>query len=234
LLGKIFKIFINNYPMKKVVGFTLFSILTLAFFGCSDNQDSQRKKPLLDNHKKVKIGSQTWMTENLDVTKFRNGETIPEAETVDEWNKAGKSKQPAWCYYENDKKNGAKYGKMYNYYAVIDPRGLAPEGWRIPNATDWKKLETKLGKNPGEKMKSTNEWEAEGNGTNESQFNALPGGYRDYIGKFYFKGQNGYWWILSEAKAKSVSCCNLNFKYDFLIRVNAVKANGFSIRCIKE
>lgn len=234
MLVKIFKIFVSNNPLKKVVSFTLFFILTLAFFGCSENQDSPRKKPLLDNYKKVKIGSQTWMIENLEVTNFRNGEIIPEAENAEEWIKAGKNKQPAWCYYESDKQNGAKYGKMYNYYALIDPRGLAPEGWRIPNASDWKKLETKLGKNPGEKMKSTKEWDEEGNGTNESEFNGQPGGYRDNNGKFYFKGQNGYWWILNGTKAKTVSCCNLNFKYDFLIRVNAVKANGFYVRCIKE
>lgn len=221
--------------MKKVFFYTVISFLTFSFLGCSGNQDSSKTKKnlIIDNYKKVKIGSQTWMTENLDVSKFRNGENIPKAESIEEWNKAGKSKQPAWCYYENDIKNGAKFGKMYNYYALTDPRGLAPEGWRIPSASDWKKLENKLGKAPGLKMKSTNEWEADGNGTNESQFSGYPGGYRGNDGKFYFKGQNGYWWILSEPKSKGLFCCNLNSKYDFLIRLTAEKENGFSVRCIK-
>ena len=70
-------------------------------------------------------------------------------------------------------------------------------------------------------------------GNNESQFSGYPGGYRGNDGKFYFKGQNGYWWILSEPKSKGVFCCNLNSKYDFLIRLTAEKENGFSVRCIK-
>ncbi len=222
--------------MKNVFLYIVVAFLTFSLVGCSENQDKpgNLNKPVVDNYKKVKIGSQTWMTENLDVTKFRNGEDIPKVESVEEWRKAGRNKQPAWCFYENDQKNGAKFGKMYNYYALIDPRGLAPEGWRIPNASDWKKLETKLGKTPGVKMKSTSEWKDQGNGTNESQFNGFPGGYRGNDGKFYLKGQNGYWWILAEPKSKDVYCCNLNFKYDFLIRLNALKANGFSVRCIKE
>lgn len=222
--------------MKKLLGYTLISFLILSFLGCSENQDVPKlvKKPIVDNFKKVKIGSDIWMSENLDVSKFRNGENIPKAESKEQWIKAGKNKQPAWCYYENDRKNGVKYGKLYNYYALIDSRGLAPEGWRIPNATDWKNLENKLGKNPGIKMKNKNGWESDGNGTNESQFSGLPGGYRGNDGNFYFEGQNGYWWIFSEARTKKVVCRNLNFKYDFLISLTASKETGFSVRCIKK
>ena len=222
--------------MKKLLGYSLISFLLFFFSSCSENQDLPKsvKKPIIDNYKKVKIGSRFWMTENLNVSNFRNGETIPMAESKEQWIKAGKSKQPAWCYYENDRKNGAKYGKLYNYYALIDSRGLSPEGWRIPNANDWKNLENKLGKNPGNKMKNNNGWEMDGNGTNESQFSGLPGGYRGNDGEFYFEGQNGYWWILSESKSKNVVCRNLNFKYDFLINLTASKETGFSVRCIKD
>ncbi|MFM7765029.1 MAG: FISUMP domain-containing protein, partial [Sphingomonadales bacterium] len=80
----------------------------------------------------VTIGKQVWMTKNLDVDKFRDGSSIPEAKTDEEWKKAGKNKQPAWCYYNNDPANGAKYGKLYNWYAVNDSRGLAPVGYHIP------------------------------------------------------------------------------------------------------
>ncbi len=85
----------------------------------------------------VKIGNQVWMTENLNVDRFRNGELIPEAKTKEEWIKAGENKQPAWCYYNNDPSNGKKYGKLYNWYAVSDSRGLAPENWRIPSDKEW-------------------------------------------------------------------------------------------------
>lgn len=222
--------------MNKIFIFTLISFLTLLFLSCSDSQNSKEinKKITTDNYKKVKIGSQIWMIENLNVTKFRNGERIPEAKSIADWTRAGKNKKAVWCYYENDKKNGAKFGKLYNYYALTDSRGLAPVGWRIPSASDWKKLESKLGKTPGLKMKSKNGWDKEGNGTNESQFSGFPGGYRGIDGKFYFKGQNGYWWILGDAKTKNVVCRNLNFKYDFLINLRATKETGFSVRCIKE
>jgi uncharacterized protein (TIGR02145 family) len=92
---------------------------------------------------------------------------------------AGIRNTPAWCYYDNDTENGKKYGKLYNWYAVNDPRGLAPEGYHIPNDNEWKAIENLLGKEPGKKLKSKNGWEHPGNGTDLIGFNALPGGYRD-------------------------------------------------------
>lgn len=71
----------------------------------------------------VKIGDQIWMTRNLNVDKFCNGDPIPETKTNEEWIKAGENGKPAWCYYDNDPANGEKYGKLYNWYAVNDPRG---------------------------------------------------------------------------------------------------------------
>jgi uncharacterized protein (TIGR02145 family) len=81
--------------------------------------------------KTIKIGKQTWMAENLNVDKFRNGDLIPHIQDPEEWEQAGKNQQPAWCYYENDPENGNIYGKLYNWYAVNDPRGLAPEGFHV-------------------------------------------------------------------------------------------------------
>lgn len=106
----------------------------------------------------VTIGSQVWMTKNLDVSTFRNGDPIPQAKTEEEWKKAGGNRQPAWCYYDNDPANGAKYGKLYNWYAVIDPRGLAPAGYHIPSDAEWTKLKDYLGSDAGTKMKSKSGW----------------------------------------------------------------------------
>lgn len=75
----------------------------------------------------IKIGKQIWMKENLSVSKFRNGDVIPEAKTNEEWVEAILQKKPAWCYYENQRGNELIYGKLYNVYAVIDSIGLAPE-----------------------------------------------------------------------------------------------------------
>lgn len=86
--------------------------------------------------KTVKIGTQTWMAENLNVDHFRNGDIIPQATTIEEWTRGG----PAWCYYMNNSANGTKIGKLYNAAALNDPRGLAPEGWHIPSAEEFNTL----------------------------------------------------------------------------------------------
>ena len=108
----------------------------------------------------VTIGTQVWMTKNLDVSTFRNGDGIPQAKTDEEWEAAGDNKQPAWCYYENNAANGTKYGKLYNWYAVNDARGLAPAGYHIPTDEEWTVLSTFLGGEDvaGKKMKSTSGW----------------------------------------------------------------------------
>ena len=183
----------------------------------------------------VKIGSQVWATENLNVDRFRNGDPIPQAKTNEEWERAGKNKQPAWCYYENDPKNGETYGKLYNWYAVNDPRGLAPEGWRIPTDTDWMQLRDYLG---GEalackKMKSTSGWANNGNGTNSSGFNGLPGGFRSGYGSFLNRGFHGYWWIASVGSAGSASCVNLYYTNN-AIDDNLSEEGGFSVRYLRD
>jgi TolA-binding protein len=114
------------------------------------------------SYKSVKIGTQTWMAENLNVSTFRNGDPIMEAKTNEEWEKAGKEGKPAWCNYENDPKNGAKYGKLYNWYAVNDPRGLAPAGWHVPSDAEWTTLGDQLGDEASNKMKSTSGWNGYG------------------------------------------------------------------------
>ena len=101
----------------------------------------------------VTIGSQTWTVLNLDVATFRNGDPITQAKTNEDWEAAGVIKQPAWCYYDNDPKNGTKYGKLYNWYAVNDSRGLAPAGYHIPTDDEWIVLKNSLGDVAGKKMK---------------------------------------------------------------------------------
>ena len=93
----------------------------------------------------VSIGDQIWMCKNLNVAYFSNGDPIPEAKTEEEWLLAEDEEKPAWCYYDNDPANGEIYGKLYNWHAVHDPRGLAPKGWHVPSDAEWKELEMALG-----------------------------------------------------------------------------------------
>lgn len=187
-------------------------------------------------YKTIKIGSQEWMSENLSVSKFRNGDSILEARTDKEWINAGAKKQPAWCYYDSNTENGKKYGKLYNWYAVIDPRGLSPEGWHVPGDIEWNELEKYIGANDiGAKIKSSYGWQNGGNGTNDSDFNGLPGGYRYYSdGSFNNCGDYGYWWsstgnLTNDAWYRVLSC------FDSKIgRYTGNKRTGFSVRCVRD
>ena len=153
----------------------------------------------------ITIGKQVWMTENLNVDKFRNGDPIPEAKTNEEWEKVGKEGKPAWCYYFKDEKTGSIYGKLYNWYALNDSRGLAPIGYHIPSDTEWTVLSDYLGGEAaaGTKMKSTAGWWGNGNGTNSSGFSGLPCGYRYQWGDVFGFEVHGYWWSASEDSKNS-------------------------------
>ncbi|HIN39608.1 MAG TPA: hypothetical protein EYM84_04985 [Flavobacteriales bacterium] len=206
----------------------IFLLLTLAG---NSQVDSIATQP----YKSVNIGKQLWMTENLDVSRFRNGDLIPEARTSEEWRAAVEEEKPAWCYYNNDPKNGKMYGKMYNWYAVNDPRGLAPLGWHIPSDEEWIKLAEFLGGKEiaGEKLKSTAGWEEKGNGTDANGFGGLPGGFRYYNGFFYI-GKYSYFWSSSEASASSAWSRVLYYNNNSLSRYFYSKRSGFAIRCLQD
>jgi len=151
------------------------------------------------------IHGQQWMTTNLAVKHYRNGDRIPKVTNPAEWDTLTTG---AWCWYNNDSANGAVYGRLYNWYAVHDPRGLAPAGWHVPSHAEWATLITHLGGNAvaGSKLKATGTieagtglWYAPNWATNSSGFTALPGGMRYYYdGLFYRVGYYGYWWSSTE------------------------------------
>jgi uncharacterized protein (TIGR02145 family) len=119
--------------MKKI--FTICTIL-LSFVIEAQQTGEFIDKPDGKKYKTTVIGGQVWMAENLNVSKFRNGDPIPEAKTAEEWASAVRYDIAARCYYDNDPKNGEIYGKLYNSYAINDPRGLAPLGWHIPTDSE--------------------------------------------------------------------------------------------------
>lgn len=140
----------------------------------------------------VSICDQVWMTKNLDVDKYRNGDAIPQVTSSSEWESLGTG---AWCWYNNDSANyAATYGKLYNWYAVNDPRGLAPAGWHMPSDLEWSTLATCLGGDgvAGGKMKGTGTafWQEPNAGAiNSSGFTELPGGYRKGVGSSFTLAQ---------------------------------------------
>ena len=187
----------------------------------------------------VTIGNQVWMTKNLDVSKFRNGDPIPEAKTEEEWRSYSGAREPAWCYYDNDPNNGEKYGKLYNWYAVNDARGLAPAGWHIPSDDEWTILTDYLGgeNTAGYKMKSKSGWENNGNGTNSSGFSGLPGGIRFYDGQFGPFGNIGYhgnWWSSTEYDTFYAYYRYLTSHDGNVTKCGGRKWDGLSVRCLKD
>jgi len=185
-------------------------------------------------YKEVTIGKQVWMTENLNVDKFRNGDPIPYAKNQEEWEKAGKNGQPAWCYYNNDPAYGLTYGKLYNWYAVNDTRGLAPKGYHIPTDTEWTILEKHLGQEAGKKMKSKSGWKENGNSSNISGFSALPGGFRSSNGSFYLISYSGYWWSSTEYGTSLAYDRFLYYFNDVVYKHNGSKKDGLSVRCLRD
>jgi len=185
------------------------------------------------SYKTVKIGEQEWMAENLNVEHYRNGDVIPEVKDSAEWSKLTTG---AWCYYENDTNNGKVYGKMYNWYAVNDPRGLAPEGWHVPTDEEWTQLTDYLGGDgvSGKKMKSTSGWYGNVDGTNETGFSAFPGGIRAYYGDFGSVGKNGDFWSASEYSDTLAWTRNLFYSDSRVYRGYGYKGNGLSIRCLRD
>jgi uncharacterized protein (TIGR02145 family) len=192
--------------------------------------------------KTVKIGNQEWMAENLNVDRFRNGEIIPQVQGAEAWERAAANNQPAWCYYNNraiqdDPENGDKYGKLYNWYAVTDARGLCPSGWHVPSDDEWTMLTNALGgeNEAGNKMKSKSGWAKAGNGTNSSGFSGLPGGTCNYgIGDFNIGGNYGYWWSSTEYDTSLAWYRDLSYDDGDANRYYSIKGDGFSVRCIKD
>lgn len=188
----------------------------------------------------VSIGCNTWMTKNLDVSTYRNGDPIPKVSypgSATEW--AGLT-IGAYCYYLNDSATyAAVYGKLYNWYAVNDPRGLAPEGWHIPSDFEWTTLINTLGgsTSAGGLMKAmgTAHWNAPNLGaTNLCNFGSLPGGQRTATGSFSQEGNFAYWWSSTKGSTDIAWSRNVNYN-DMIVAGAGTDMNcGLSVRCIKD
>ncbi|MFZ9504772.1 MAG: fibrobacter succinogenes major paralogous domain-containing protein [Cyclobacteriaceae bacterium] len=184
----------------------------------------------------TELGGKLWITANLQSTKFQNGDTIPMVNNDEEWEYHGEKGLPACCWYKNQSTGIARYGLLYNWFAVHDPRGLGPIGWRIPEISDWTELVSSLGgwNIAGRKLKSRSGWNNFGSGNNATGFNALPGGGRGALGSFLDMGDYGNWWCREEASEREASFFYVTFLDSSVkIQKDGFKASGLSIRCMR-
>jgi uncharacterized protein (TIGR02145 family) len=191
--------------------------------------------------KSIRIGTQEWTTENLDVSKFRNGEPIMEADTYEAWEKACVDGTPVWCYYKNEPVKYKSMGKLYNFWAVADKRQLAPEGWHVPKDEEWAVLAKELGgvDLAGKSMKTRNGWIGDEDGDNKSGFTAIAAGYRShqrpayYGGPFFEAGEAAYWWSTTRYLVDNSFCRTLSSRNSRLEKNSFVMTAGLSVRLVK-
>ena len=212
-------------------------ILVLSFLiGCGNDNNTN---PVDNNIESVTIGSQVWMKKNLDVDHYRNGDPIPEVQDSAQW---ANLTTGTWCYYNNSDSLGQIYGKLYNWYAVNDPRGLAPNGWHVPSIIETNTLFDYLGgqyKNAGKLKEAGNtHWKSPNlDATNQSFFSALPGGCCHYYEwgtrRFSGIGFNGFWWNSTEIMNTHAYLWNINYNSADVSGKGVTKKGGFSVRCLR-
>ena len=193
-----------------------------------------------NSYKTVTIGTQTWMAENLKVSKYSDGTPIPNEPDNTKWSSLTTA---AWCYYNNDVTNNTKYGKLYNWYAVSKTsngnKNVCPTGWHVPADAEWTVLTDYLGgfNVAGGKMKEVGvtSWNNPNrDATNTSLFSALPGGNRYSYGKYYGIGNYGTWWSSSESNTSNAWYRSLNYDFGRADSSYYGKENGLSVRCLKD
>lgn len=170
----------------------------------------------------VTIGSQTWMAENLNY-----------AYTGVPFNGNGfASDSSSWCY-DNKASNCTKYGRLYAWAAATT---ICPEGWHLPDTTEWNTLFSAVGDQltAGKMLKSSSGWNGSGNGTDAYGFSALPAGYRFNYGMFNYEGYNAYFWSSTEYDSSNAYYMVLSNSYDFANLDGYNEYSGFSVRCVKD
>lgn len=188
-------------------------------------------------YKTIKIDSLTWMAENLKTTRYRNGDQIPNVTDKDAWYNLASG---AYCDYDNNVNNSKTYGRLYNYFAVVDTRNIAPSGWHVATGVEWGgQLLIHYGGSmyaaPYLKEVGTTHWGSSNNGNNESGFTALPGGGRTISwgsSSFDNQGSFGGWWCICEP-----SYVGPFMMMAYIDEVTSDATNlkrGYSVRCVKD
>lgn len=182
----------------------------------------------------IKIGNQTWLKENLKVSKFCNGDSIPLITHDSTWMQLTEG---AYSYYENDSAHQDTYGNLYNWYVMNDSCGICPTGWHVPSKTEWETLINYLGGDwvAGGPMKETgtNNWLAPNtDATNQSGFSGLPGG--SWSNAYGDIGKRAYWWTETGFSPTGAYYWSVNHNSTISSWNSTPKAYGLSIRCVKD
>lgn len=189
-----------------------------------------------NSYTSIILGTQEWIGENLRTSKYRNGDPITTGLSDAIW---FTTSEGSYSIYENDLANNSIFGKIYNFYAVEDPRGLCPTGWHVATDLDWTQLENYLGgiQMAGGKLKSTsNIWASPNTGaTNVSGFSALPGGVRRNNGSYVGKTFDTYWWTSTTSGPDTGWDRAVGYNAESVGRYSSDEKNGgFYIRCVKD
>ncbi|MBN1929212.1 MAG: fibrobacter succinogenes major paralogous domain-containing protein [Chlorobiaceae bacterium] len=212
-------------------------LATLLMTAC--NGTASRPETVTDidgnRYSTIEIGGKVWMTSNLKTTRYRNGDPIPEVADAAEWPRL---ETGARCSYGNNAENGKTFGFLYNWFAVNDPRGLAPEGWHVATDAEWQALADAVGgaEQAGKVLKSSEKWEGStGDASKSSGFDALPSGARrNADGEFLMLGKFARFWTSTPANGDKALGRALSF-YDNTLRGGEVgPKNGFAVRCVKD
>ena len=235
--------------MKKIIlscCLSIVIILVIALPSCEKDENNEEPADPINGtvqdiegnvYPTVKIGNQWWMAENLNTTKFRSGEDIPNVAGAGEWATTGEA---ACCASANDPENAEVYGRLYNWHAAADGRKICPSGWHIPGDSDWTTLIEFLGGNEvaGSKLKQTGTvlWSApNSDATNESGFTAIPGGVRNgNTGDFAGMGINSSWWSATQQNAENGFAWNVTSVNGFVAHYGVDKNTGMAVRCVKD
>lgn len=183
----------------------------------------------------VSIGQLDWMSLNVDTAKFQNGDAVPIIEDAGAWAEAGKSSRPAMTFYSGAGKIPSEWGRLYNYAAIMDARGLCPVGWRVPDDGDWAELESDLGlPSAGRRLRSRSGWPPGGEGSDTIGFEAFPAGFRTQRGDYFLANRVAYFWSATEVSPTETTA-HMLFDYDDKIfRIIYNKAMGMSLRCVRK
>lgn len=238
--------------MKNII---LISILVFLLQACSSNDNNTVDSGVNNNtnstlvydktgysYETVKICNQIWTKKNLNTLHYRNGDLIPQVTDPIQW---AKLTTGAWCYYNNDPTNATNYGKLYNWYAVNDPRGITPVGWHVPTETEVQSMIDCLGgwQVAGGKMKSTRSWSSPNLGANNSSgFTAISIGMRNSTcpgsttpsASFSILGHYASWWTSTGQDLTNAAAYTNNYNLTSCYTYGTCKTSGFSIRCVKD
>lgn len=219
----------------------LWLLLLIILLGYSDSYSDNRillKETVVDIdgniYNTIKIGNQVWMLDNLNVSRYRNGDAVNNVTDYDLWDVTTSG---AWSFYENNKKFSKSYGRLYNWYAINDPRGLAPKGWHIPSYKEWRELIDCLGGDmvAGEFIKFYSRiGHLSPRETMNSEFDNVFGGSRYLGGMFCFRRYNGYFWTSTKKDINQSFYVNINFSNSNVYMDYDFNKNGLAVRCVKD